>query len=101
VGTLLLAATLAAYALAMTLGRGHFGALNACCWLAACSAAACSCSPRRGGPPLIRLALLRDPTLGAGLAASLLVSTVLMATLVVGPFYLSRALGLDAASSAP
>ena len=28
VGTLLLALTLAAYALAMTLGRGHFGALN-------------------------------------------------------------------------
>lgn len=33
----------------------------------------------------------------ASLAMSLLVSTVLMATLVVGPFYLSVALGLDAA----
>jgi hypothetical protein len=30
-----------------------------------------------------------------GLAASLLVSTVLMTTMVVGPFYLSGALGLS------
>ena len=35
--------------------------------------------------------------LSASLAISALVSTVVMATLVVGPFYLSRALGLDAA----
>ena len=41
--------------------------------------------------------MLRDPVLRAGLATSALVSTVMMATLVVGPFYLSRALGLDAA----
>jgi MFS family permease len=47
--------------------------------------------------PLIRLEMFRDPALGAGLAMSALVSTVMMATLVVGPFYLSRALGLDAA----
>jgi MFS family permease len=41
--------------------------------------------------------MFRDPVLSASLATSALVSTVLMATLVVGPFYLSRALGLDAA----
>jgi MFS family permease len=41
--------------------------------------------------------MFRDPVLSASLAMSALVSTVLMATLVVGPFYLSRALGLDAA----
>src|SRR3546814_20743284 len=41
--------------------------------------------------------MFRDPALGAGLATSALVSTVMMATLVVGPFYLSLALGLDAA----
>ena len=51
----------------------------------------------RAASPLIRLAMLRDPALSAGLATSALVSTVMMATLVVGPFYLSRALGLDAA----
>ena len=39
----------------------------------------------------------RDPVLSASLAVSALVSTVMMATLVVGPFYLTRALGLDAA----
>ena len=32
---MLLALTLAAYALAMTLGRGNFGALNLACWCAA------------------------------------------------------------------
>jgi MFS family permease len=43
--------------------------------------------------------MLRDPGLRTGLALSTLVSTVIMATLVVGPFYLTRALGLDAAST--
>jgi MFS family permease len=41
--------------------------------------------------------MFRDPVLSASLAMSALVSTVMMATLVVGPFYLSRALGLKAA----
>src|SRR3546814_9246199 len=41
--------------------------------------------------------MFRDPVLTTSLATSVLVSTVMMATLVVGPFYLSRALGLDAA----
>jgi MFS family permease len=40
---------------------------------------------------------LRDTPLRSGLATSALVSTVLMATLVIGPFHLSRALGLPAA----
>jgi MFS family permease len=51
----------------------------------------------RAASPLIRLAMFRDPVLSASLVTSTLVSTVMMATLVVGPFYLSRALGLDAA----
>jgi MFS family permease len=41
--------------------------------------------------------MLRSPLLSAGLATSTLVSAVLMTTLVVGPFYLSGALDLDAA----
>ena len=41
--------------------------------------------------------MFRDPVLSAGLVTNALVSTVMMATLVVGPFYLSHALGLDAA----
>ena len=36
--------------------------------------------------------------LAAGLATSALVSTVMMATLVVGPFHLAHALGLGAAA---
>lgn len=43
------------------------------------------------------LRLIATPGVGAGLAMSLLVATVIMATLVVGPFHLSRALGLDVA----
>ncbi|MDB5898228.1 MAG: transporter [Ramlibacter sp.] len=46
---------------------------------------------------LLGLDNVRDPVLRSGLAMSCLVSTVLMATLVVGPFYLTGALGLDIA----
>jgi MFS family permease len=46
---------------------------------------------------MIRLARFRDPALRASLAMTALVSTVMMATLVVGPFYLARGLGLDTA----
>jgi EmrB/QacA subfamily drug resistance transporter len=98
VGTVLLTLTLAAYALAMTIGRGGFGSLNTALLLAAvCGIGLFLRAEARAASPLIRLALFRDPTLSASLATSALVSTVLMATLVVGPFYLSRALGLDAA----
>lgn len=97
-GTLLLALTLAAYALAMTMGRGSFGLLN----IALLSAAAFGgvlfvLAEQRTASPLVRLAMFKDPLLSASFMMSALVSTVMMATLVVGPFYLSRALGLDAA----
>jgi EmrB/QacA subfamily drug resistance transporter len=98
VGTLLLALTLAAYALAMTIGRGSFGALNMALLLAAVFGAGLFVrAESRAASPLIRLAMFRDPALSASLAMNALVSTVMMATLVVGPFYLSRGLGLDAA----
>lgn len=98
IGTLLLALTLAAYALAMTIGRGSFGPLNMALLLAAAFGMGLFLfAQARTASPLIRLAMFRDPVLSASLAMSALVSTVLMATLVVGPFYLSRALGLDAA----
>ena len=98
-GTLLLAATLAAYALAMTLGRGHFGPLNLALLLVAVAGAALFVRAQtRAASPLIRLAMFRDRVLSASLATSALVSTVVMATLVVGPFYLARALGLDTAA---
>jgi MFS family permease len=97
-GTSLLALTLAAYALAMTMGRGSFGPLNMALLLtAACGAGLFVLVESRTVSPLIRLVIFRDPVLSASLAMSALVSTVMMATLVVGPFYLSHALGLDAA----
>ncbi|PRA25809.1 MFS transporter [Pseudomonas poae] len=40
---------------------------------------------------------LKDAPLRAGLAMSALIAAVIMTTFVVGPFYLSRGLGLDAA----
>jgi MFS family permease len=43
------------------------------------------------------LGLLEDSSLRTGLAISALVAAVIMATFVVGPFYLSRGLGLDPA----
>lgn len=98
VGTLLLALTLAAYALAMTIGHGSFGPLNMALLLAAVfGVGVFVLAESKTASPLIRLAMFRDPALSASLATSALVSTVMMATLVVGPFYLSRALGLDAA----
>ncbi|MCC6176836.1 MAG: MFS transporter [Chloroflexi bacterium] len=98
VGTLLLAVTLAAYALAMTMGRGSFGSLNVALLLAAAVGAGLFIVVEaRAASPLVRLAMFRDPMLGAGLATSAIVSTVMMATLIVGPFYLSRRLGLETA----
>ncbi|MEO8752191.1 MAG: MFS transporter [Casimicrobiaceae bacterium] len=101
-GTLSLALTLAAYALAMTVhqddGHGSFGPLNMGLLLAAgCGALLFVVAETKAASPLIRLAMFRNPVLGAGFAMSALVTTVVMATLVVGPFYLSGALGLDAA----
>jgi EmrB/QacA subfamily drug resistance transporter len=97
VGTLLLALTLAAYALAMTVGHGSLGALNkALLATAVCGAAVFLLVESKTASPLIRLYLFRDPVLSGSLTMSGLVATVMMATLVVGPFYLAGALGLEA-----
>ena len=97
-GTLLLALTLAAYALAMTVGRGSFGAFNLALLLAAVVGAGVFVwVGNRAASPLIRWAMFSQPVLSAGFVMSTLVTTVVMATLVVGPFYLSGALQLDAA----
>lgn len=97
-GTLLLGLTLAAYALAVTVGGGRFDWLN----MALLSAAVLGMclfmlAEARVASPLIRLAAFRNAVLSASLATNALVSTVMMTTLVVGPFYLSRALGLNEA----
>lgn len=97
-GTVLLAVTLGAYALAMTIGRDQFATTGVLLlFVAAVGATGFLLVEARVASPLIRLALFRDPILTASLAMSSLVSTVMMATLVVGPFYLSRGLGLGTA----
>lgn len=97
-GTLLLALTLAAYALAVTIGRGSFGSLNTALLLtAALGVGLFVLAETRVASPLIRLAMFRDPVLSASLTMSTLVATVVTTTLVVGPFYLSLALGLNSA----
>ena len=94
-GAGLLAAALTAYALAMAIGKGQFTSLTAA--LLAASAAGAGLfvvRQRKAASPLIPPAAFRRRGLSAGLAANVLVATVMMATLVVGPFYLARALGL-------
>jgi MFS family permease len=95
-GTLLLALSLVAYALAMTIGKAGFGPLNVALLLAALLALGLFLRFEAGaGSPLLPLARFREPALQAALPMNAIVSTIMMATLVVGPFYLSRALGLD------
>lgn len=97
-GTTLLALTLAAYALAVTSGRGGSAVPVAVLLAAAvCGAVLFVRVEARVAAPLIRLRTLRDPRLRGSLATSALVSTVMMTTLVVGPFHLAHGLGLGEA----
>ena len=97
-GTLLLASSLGAYALAMTVGRGRFGALNAGFLVgAALGGIGFARVQARSASPLVQFALIRGGALGPQLLTSLVSSAVVMATLVVGPFYLARGLGLGSA----
>ncbi len=99
-GTALLAFALVAFALTMTAGRGQFGLLNVALLLAALAAGAVFLLVEaKAASPLIRLGLFRDPRLAAGLSTSAIVSTVMVATLVVGPFYLAGTLGLGPAAA--
>lgn len=92
-GTAALALALTAFALAMTQGRGQPGLLLLAClglaWFYRIEKAA--------SDPLVSVSLLRAPALAGGLAMNVLVTTVVMGTLVVGPFYLARGLGLSPA----
>jgi len=97
-GTLLLALTLGAYALAVTMGGGHLDRLNIALLAgAALGAVLFLIAEARVKSPLVKLAMLRDPILSGSLAMSVAVACVMMTTFVVGPFYLSRSLGLPTA----
>ncbi|WP_157314369.1 MFS transporter [Chitinibacter sp. GC72] len=91
-GTLLLAATLAAYALAMT--QRQFG-LSSWLMLAAAGLALLVWQQKRSTAPLIQLALFRQHALAASLMMNGIVAALVMTLLVVGPFYLAQAFGLN------
>lgn len=97
-GTLLLAAALGAYAWAMTARPGPaagWGSGPAAGLLAAAVFGVLFVATEsRVASPLLRLDLFRNKGLRTSLGINILVATVMMATLVVGPFYLSRGLGL-------
>lgn len=95
VGTILLVLTLAAYSLALTIGRGSFGLVNAALLLTASIGFSFFIFAQiKSLTPLINLSLFREQRFSVGFALSSLVAMVLMTTLVVGPFYLSISLGL-------
>ena len=94
-GTALLGMTLAAYALGMTTGSGALDRFHLAMLLTAAFGLALFLRHEsHAHAPLIRLAAFRTRVLSAGLLMNALVATVMMATLLVGPFYLARALGL-------
>ncbi|PNG45606.1 MFS transporter [Pseudomonas asplenii] len=90
-GSAVLVLTLAAYALAMTLEGFTLPLLLA----SLCGLGLFVVVEKKAKAPLIRLSLFSDRRLSSSLALTLLVTTVMMTTLVVGPFYLSRGLGLS------
>lgn len=95
IGTVLLALSLLAFSAALTLGARMSGpAVAALAALLFLGVTAFIRHEARTPAPLVRMELLRDRALSTGLLSMALVSAVLMATLVVGPFYLSDALGL-------
>jgi MFS family permease len=94
-GMLLLALSLGAYALCTTLGGASPGAANiALAAVAVVSLTVFVVVERRVASPLVNMELLREHGLSSSLLSIGLVSTIVMATLVVGPFYLTNVLGL-------
>jgi MFS family permease len=98
-GTLLLALTLGAYALSTTLRSASLEVSATLALLSVCAGTAFYLIEKQSQFPLIRFGMMRAPGVSSGLVMSALVSAVIMTTLVVGPFYLSRVLGLSGLSA--
>lgn len=98
IGTVLLALTLGAYSLAMTFsGKRGFDApivlqlgLGTVVGLVLFLAVQV-----KARSPLLKLAMFRHALLSTSMVMSVLVYAVMMTTLVLGPFFLTKALGLD------
>lgn len=98
-GTLLLSLSLLAYALSLTRGP-LWQPLNVALLLGAMvGAAGFLIVESRAVSPLVPVAMIRNSAFSVSLAASAIVATVVTATLIVGPFYLTHALGLGRASA--
>ncbi len=95
VGMALLAVSLLTAAAALTLGSRLSGpVLAAAALVSALGFIVFVRHETRVPAPLVRIELLQSRAIGTALLSMMLVSAILMATLVVGPFYLSGALGL-------
>lgn len=72
-------------------------------WLLLCAAAPSLgvfvAVERSAAPALVPLTVLQDRALAAALGMHLMVSAIMMSTLVLGPFFLTRSLGLSELSS--
>lgn len=96
-GMALLALASGAFALAATMGDAWGPAVSGALGLLACVGAGLFVAVEaRTAAPLVSLDLFRDGAVTSGLGLNALVAAVMMATLVVGPFFLAGALHLSA-----
>lgn len=96
----LLMAALIAYAMAMTLGRGQLGVMNIAALVVAFALSAAFVMVEASArSPMVKMELFRNRPLVTGLSANMIVSTVMMATLIVGPFYLTKVMALTPATA--
>ncbi|WP_243612535.1 MFS transporter [Shimia aestuarii] len=97
-GSLVLMLALAAYALATSGGAQGLSVSPTLLIPAAIAAFALFVIVEtRARAPLVPMALLHDRATGLGFAMNLAIGTVMMSTLVVGPFFLAFSLGLSEA----
>lgn len=95
VGMALLAGSLLTAAAALTLGSRVSGPVVAAAALVSTLGFIVFVRHETRVPaPLVRIELLKSRSTGTALLSMMLVSAILMATLIVGPFYLSGVLGL-------
>lgn len=95
-GILLLACSLAAYAMALTARDGSFTIYNGVMLcIAILGLGIFAKVETRVSQPLIDISTFRDMSFSAALVMNALVSIVMMTMLVVGPFFLKFGLGLD------
>ncbi|WP_187829769.1 MFS transporter [Labrys sp. KNU-23] len=97
-GTALFAAALAAYCLAMTFSgsRGFSDTLVLQLIIAAIAGLVLFLAVQiKASAPLLRLSMFRNLLLSTSMLMSVLIYAVMMATLVLGPFFLAKAAGLD------